>query len=455
MSRSVQPPRVINIEDLRRIAKRRLPRVVFDYIDGGAEAERTLRANSQAYEAVTLRPRCAIATPACDLRTAVLGTSLSMPLILAPVGSCRLMYPRGEEAAARAAGRAGIIYTLSTLSGCRLEDVAAASEGPVWYQLYLVGGRDCALAAIERARKAGFSALVVTIDTAVAGMRERDIRNGAKELLSGNLREILPFVRQLFTKPRWLAAFLADGGLMKFANVIIPGKGPMLYADVTTALEQAVVSWQDLSWIRDAWNGPIIIKGVHTGEDARRAVDVGANALVVSNHGGRQLDGVAPTLQMLPEVLSAVGNRVEVLLDGGIRRGSDIVKALCLGARAVLTGRAYAYGLGAAGEVGVTRAIEILRTDLIRTLKLLGCASIAHLDRSFIDFPAEWLRKQLCDSPQIRKSPHPDTKNCGNDKRDPAQAHWNGMGANRDLGMVDQSEEVTQEKNSEDDACDA
>ena len=455
MSRSVQPPRVINIEDLRRIAKRRLPRVVFDYIDGGAEAERTLRANCQAFEAVTLRPRCAIATPACDLRTAVLGTSLSMPLILAPVGSCRLMYPRGEEAAARAAGRAGIIYTLSTLSGCRLEDVAAASEGPVWYQLYLVGGRDCALAAIERARKAGFSALVVTIDTAVAGMRERDIRNGAKELLSGNLREILPFVRQLFTKPRWLAAFLADGGLMKFANVIIPGKGPMLYADVTTALEQAVVSWQDLSWIRDAWSGPIIIKGVHTGGDALRAVDAGANALVVSNHGGRQLDGVAPTLQMLPEVLSAVGDRVEVLLDGGIRRGSDIVKALCLGARAVLTGRAYAYGLGAAGEVGVTRAIEILRTDLIRTLKLLGCASIAHLDRSFIDFPAEWLRKQLCDSPQIRKSPHPDTKNCGNDKRDPAQAHWNGMGANRDLGMVDQSEEVTQEKNSEDDACDA
>src|SRR5438046_2002144 len=252
MSRSVQPPRVINIEDLRRIAKRRLPRVVFDYIDGGAEAERTLRANSQAYEAVTLRPRCAIATPACDLRTAVLGTSLSMPLILAPVGSCRLMYPRGEEAAARAAGRAGIIYTLSTLSGCRLEDVAAASEGPVWYQLYLVGGRDCALAAIERARKAGFSALVVTIDTPVAGFRERDLRNGAKELLSGKLPAMLPFVNQLFAKPRWLAAFLADGGLMKFQNVIIPGNGPMLYADVAAALEQSVVTWDDLKWIRQA-----------------------------------------------------------------------------------------------------------------------------------------------------------------------------------------------------------
>src|SRR5438046_9276850 len=380
MSRSVAPPRVINIEDLRRAAKHRLPRVVFDYIDGGAEDEWTLRARCLAFVAVPLRPRCAVATPMCDLRTSVLGTSLPMPLILAPVGSCRLMYPRGEEAAARAAGAAGIIYTLSTLSGCRLEDVAAASKAPLWYQLYLVGGCDCALAAIERARKAGFSALVVTIDTAVAGMRERDIRNGAKELLSGNLREIVPFVRQLFTKPRWLAAFLADGGLMKFANVIIPGKGPMLYADVTTALEQAVVSWHDLGWIRDAWNGPIIIKGVHTGEDARRAVDVGANALVVSNHGGRQLDGVAPTLQMLPEVLSAVGDRVEVLLDGGVRRGSDIVKALCLGAHAVLIGRAYAYGLGAAGGAGGARAIEIMRADPIRTLKLLGSLTITDLD---------------------------------------------------------------------------
>jgi isopentenyl diphosphate isomerase/L-lactate dehydrogenase-like FMN-dependent dehydrogenase len=393
MFRSVQPPRVINIEDLRRAAKRRLPRIVFDYIDGGAEAELTLRANCQAFEAVTFRPRCAIAMPGCDLRTTVLGNSLSMPLILAPVGSCRLMYPRGEEAAARAAGKAGIIYTLSTLSGCRLEDVAAASNAPVWYQLYLVGGRDCALAVIERARAAGFSALVVTIDTAVAGLRERDLRNGAKELLSGKLGAMLPFVNQLLTKPRWLAAYLADGGLMKFANVIIPGKGPMLYADITTALEQAVVTWQDLSWIRDAWRGTIIIKGVHTGEDARRAVDAGADALVVSNHGGRQLDGVAPTLQVLPEVLSAVGDRVEVLLDGGVRRGSDIVKALCLGARAVLTGRAYAYGLGAAGEAGVTRAIEILRADLVRTLKLLGCASITDLNQSFVNVPPQWLGK--------------------------------------------------------------
>jgi len=393
MSRSVASPRVVNVGDLRRLAKRRLPRVVFDYIDGGAEDERTLRANCRAFEEVTFRPRCAVATPMCDLRVSVLGQSLSMPLILAPVGSSRLMYPRGEEAAAGAAGAAGIAYVLSTLSGCRLEDVAAASKQPLWYQLYLVGGRDCALSAIERAKAAGFSALVVTIDTPVAGMRERDIRNGVKELLGETFGSKLPFVSQLLTRPGWLARFLADGGLMKFQNVVIPGKGPMLYADVTAALEDAVVTWDDLKWIEQAWSGPIVIKGVHTADDARRAVDMGAKALVVSNHGGRQLDGVAPTLRILPEVVASVGDHIEVLLDGGIRRGSDIVKALCLGARAVLAGRAYAYGLGAAGGAGVTRAIEILRADLIRTLKLLGCASVAELNQSYVDVPAEWLRR--------------------------------------------------------------
>jgi isopentenyl diphosphate isomerase/L-lactate dehydrogenase-like FMN-dependent dehydrogenase len=393
MSRSVESPRVLNIEDLRRAAKRRLPRVVFDYIDGGAEDESTLRANRLAFESVTFRPHCAVAVPACNLRTVILGTPVSMPLILAPVGSSRLIHPRGEEAAARAASAAGIPYVLSTFSGCRLEDVAAASKAPLWYQLYLPGGRDCAVPMLERAKAAGFSALVVTIDTAVAGMRERDFRNGVKELLSGKLRLMLPFVSQLLAKPRWLAGFIADGGLMKFPNIVIAGKGPMLYADVTAALEQSVVTWQDLKWIREAWNGPIVIKGIHTGDDARRAVDIGADALVVSNHGGRQLDGVASSLQTLPEVVAAVGESIEVLLDGGIRRGSDIIKALCLGARAVMVGRAYAYGLGAAGGAGVTRAIEILGADLIRTLKLLGCASIAELDESYVSMPADWLRK--------------------------------------------------------------
>ena len=391
MARSVQPPGVVNIADLRRLAKRRLPRVVFDYIDGGADAELTLRENCRAFDTVTFRPRCAVATSTCDLRTTVLGVPLSMPLVLAPVGSSRMFYPRGEEVAAREAGAAGTAYTLSTLSGCRMEDVAAASSGPVWYQLYLLGGRDVATAAMQRARAATFSALVVTIDTPVAGLRERDIRNGTKELITRKLGPMLPFVHQFLMRPGWLAGFLGDGGMMKFPNVVLPGQGAMPYADVGAALEQSMVCWQDLRWIREAWSGPIIVKGVHTGDDARRAMDMGAAAVVVSNHGGRQLDGVAATLRVLPEVVAAVGDQIEVLLDGGIRRGSDIAKALCVGARAVLVGRAYAYGLGAAGGAGVARAIDILRTDLVRTMKLLGCATVAELDASYVDVPADWL----------------------------------------------------------------
>ncbi len=322
--------RAVNIGDLRLLAKRRLPRVVFDYIDGGADDEKTMRANSMVFDSVTFRPRNAVAKEACNLRTTVLGTTLELPFMLAPVGSSRLFYPRGECIAAGQAGAAGTGYVLSTLSGCRLEDVRAASSGTTWYQLYLVGGRDVATAAIRRARDAGFSALVVTIDTAVAGLRERDLRNGAKELLSGNIFAMLPYVPQMLARPGWLIDFLRDGGMMRFPNVVLPGVGPMPYADVGAALEDSTVSWKDLRWIKDVWEGPLVIKGVLTAEDARRALDAGAYAIVVSNHGGRQLDGVAPTLRALPEVVAAVDGRAEVLLDGGVRRGSDVVKALCL-----------------------------------------------------------------------------------------------------------------------------
>jgi L-lactate dehydrogenase (cytochrome) len=201
---------------------------------------------------------------------------------------------------------------------------------------------------------------------------------------------MFPYLFQFLARPRWLAAFLLDGGLMKFPNIVLKD-GPMAYADVGAALEQAMVCWDDFKWIREAWKGPIVAKGVHTADDARNAIDHGADAVVVSNHGGRQLDGVAPTLRVLPEVIAAVNGQAEVYLDGGIRRGSDVVKALCLGARAVLIGRAYAYGLGAAGGAGVTRTIDILRADVIRTMKLLGCASVRGLDRSLVDVPAEWL----------------------------------------------------------------
>jgi L-lactate dehydrogenase (cytochrome) len=377
--------RAVTIEDLRLSARGRLPRAVFDYIDGGADGEVTLAENCRAFDRITFRPRMAIPSGPCDLRTTVLGTRLELPFVLAPVGSSRMFYPRGECVAAAQAGVAGTAYTLSTLSGCRLEDVKAATPGPAWFQLYILAGRDAAIASIARAREAGYAALVVTVDTPVAGLRERDVRNGTKELTSGNVFSMLPYLWQVATRPRWAIDFLRDGGMMKFPNVVIPGEGEMGYADVAGALERAVCGWDDLRWIRDAWKGPLVVKGVLSADDARRAVDEGADAVVVSNHGARQLDCVAPTIAALPEVVAAVGERTEVLLDSGIRRGSDVVKALCLGARAVLIGRAYAYGLGAAGGPGVAQAIAILRDGVVRTLRLLGCHDVGALNRSYVD----------------------------------------------------------------------
>jgi L-lactate dehydrogenase (cytochrome) len=389
-SRSVASSRIVSIHDLRLLARRRLPRAVFDYLDGGAEGEVTLRENREAFEEVTFRPRQAVVLPECRLQTRVLDVTLSLPFMLAPVGYSRLMHPQGELAAARAAGQCGTAYILSTISGHKLEDVKAASAGPVFYQLYLMGGRAAAEAAIERARTTGFSALVVTIDTPVSGIRERDYRNGMKELISGNLAEKFPFLPQVLSRPGWLASFLLDGGLPGLPNVIIPGKGPMPLVDVAAALATSAVTWADLRWIRELWQGPIVVKGVLTGDDARRAIQEGASAISVSNHGGRQLDCVPASLRALPEVVKAVNGQTEVWMDGGIRRGSDIVKALALGARAVLCGRAYAYGLAAAGEAGVHRAIAILTADLERTFRLLGCPSVAEVDRSYVSVPGDW-----------------------------------------------------------------
>jgi L-lactate dehydrogenase (cytochrome) len=389
-ARAVAVPRVVCVEDLRPLARRRLPRAVFDYMDGGAEAEVTLRENRRAFEDVTFRPRHAVAVPACDLRTRVLGQDLALPFLLAPVGYSRMLHPGGEVAAAHAAGAAGTAYILSTISGHRLEDVKAASAGPVLYQLYLLGGRAASEAAIERARAVGYAALVVTIDTAVSGYRERDHRNGMRALVSGGLLDKLPYLPDVLAHPGWLLGFLRDGGLRPLPNVVIPGQGPMTLLDVNTALANSAVTWADFDWIRKAWGGPIVVKGVLTGDDARRAIDAGAAAISVSNHGGRQLDGVPASLRALPEVVKAVGGQVEVWMDGGVRRGADVVKALCLGARAVLCGRAYAYGLAAAGEAGAARAVEILRADLERTLRLLGCPSVAALDRSYVNVPRSW-----------------------------------------------------------------
>ena len=384
LARSVAFPRVINIDDFRRLAKKRLPAVVFAYIDGGAEDEFTLRENVAAFRDVSFRPRNCVAVPSCDLRTTVLGETFDLPFLLAPVGFCRMFYPKGELHAARAANEAGTAYILSTFSGTRLEEVRQGTNGTLWFQLYVPGGRDVAEATIARAKAAGYKVLVVTIDTPVSGMRERDFRHGVRPILQGDIWGSLPYVWQFVTRPRWVVDYFADGRPKVFPNVELPGKGAMPCGDVGVLLESTIVTWDDLRWMRDAWQGPIVVKGVHTGDDARHATDAGAEAVVVSNHGGRQLDGVPATLRALPEVVEAVNGRVEVLMDGGIRRGGDIVKAICLGAKAVLVGRAYAWALGAAGGPGVARAIEILRTDLIRTMRLLGCGSIRDLDQSYL-----------------------------------------------------------------------
>ncbi len=264
--RKLEAPRVVNIEDLRRLAQQRLPKVIFDYMDGGAEDEITMRENCRAFQGVTFRPRQAVKTAPRDLRTKVLGTEMALPALLAPVGYSRMFHPDGEAGAARAAGKAGTGYILSTISGTRLEDVKAASTGPCWYQLYLVGGRGAAEAGIARAQAAGYSALVVTVDTPVAGMRERDSRNAMRQLVgSGNFLKKLPYFEEFLSRPRWLAGFLRDGGTPRLENIVVPGQGPMPLVDVTSALARAVVTWEDFQWMRAIWKGPILAKGVLTG----------------------------------------------------------------------------------------------------------------------------------------------------------------------------------------------
>ncbi|MGH6827935.1 MAG: alpha-hydroxy acid oxidase [Rhizomicrobium sp.] len=374
--------RAVNIADLRGLAGARLPAVVFDYLDGAAGDEATLEDNRKAFSRWTFRPRHGVELKTLDLGATVMGVKLDWPVLLAPIGYSALMHPDGEAGVARAAGRAGIGAILSTISGARIEDFAATGT-PAFMQIYLLAGRKAGEATLDRAQMAGVKGLFLTIDTPVAGLRERDFRNGMNELMGRNFLAKLPYVWDLFAHPRWLAAYLAGARMRELANVVTE-EGPLPLTDVAKTLSHSVVTWDDLAWIRKAWKRPIAVKGVLTAEDARRAMDGGAQAVVVSNHGGRQLDGVAASLDALPEVAAAVGEHCQVLMDGGIRRGSDIVKALALGARAVLVGRAYAYGLAAGGEFGVDRALGILRADVVRTMTLLGCGSLKALNPAFL-----------------------------------------------------------------------
>ncbi|GAB3002666.1 alpha-hydroxy-acid oxidizing protein [Amycolatopsis acidiphila] len=357
--------RALTIEDLRRIGRRTTPRAVFDYVDGAADAEVTVRRNAAAFENTVFLPEALHPVRDPDLSTTLLGRRISLPLVFAPTGYTRMMHHEGEAAVARVAARNGIPYALSTVGTATAEDVRdAAPAGDNWFQLYVTNNERLNRELVDRARDAGFSTLVLTIDTAVAGRRLKDVRNGLTIPPELTLRTFLGMARF----PYWWFNKLTTPPV-GFASIRdFPGSS----ADVARLLFDPGLSHEDLVWLRQAWPGKLLVKGVLWPADAKRAMDLGADGVVVSNHGGRQLDRTPATLDMLPAVREAVGERATVLLDGGVRYGQDIAAAVALGADAVMAGRAYLYGLMAGGERGVTRALEILRTEYQRTLQLLG-----------------------------------------------------------------------------------
>jgi L-lactate dehydrogenase (cytochrome) len=386
MNRSLS--RIRNVEDARKMASRALPRVLFDYMEGAADDERTKAENALAFERVTFRPRAAVAIPTPDLAKNVLGADLSLPVIIAPCGGVRLFHRDGDRVLTRVVGQFGTATITSTAIGTEVEDIAAEATGPLWFQLYFRGGRKGAEYLVDRVQRAGYQALFVTVDSASKGNHERLSRYRIPWPLEITPSTALRLAPQLLARPRWFAGYLRDGLPTSFeSNLEGDGPNPRSKAavDDVPLVASACPTWEDFAWIRELWKGPLVVKGVLTGEDAMRAVDVGADGVVVSNHGGRQLDGSPATLRVLPEVRDAVGDRTTVLIDGGIRRGTDVLKALALGANAAMIGRAYLYGLGAAGGAGVTRILELFRQDLVRSMRSLGCASVNSIDASYVD----------------------------------------------------------------------
>jgi L-lactate dehydrogenase (cytochrome) len=376
--------RAASVSDLRRIAQRRLPGGVFDYIDGAAEDERTLAANETAFAATTFRPRVLRGIGKVEIGSTVLGQPVAYPLVLAPTGFTRIADPEGELAVARAAARAQLPYTLSTLSTRSIEEVRDVSEGRLWFQVYAWRDRGLVKEMIERAEAARFEAIMLTVDTAVFGRRERDVRRGFSlpptigpgTFIDGALH------------PAWTWRFLRSEPI-RFANVVGrevgDGASPVNLSAYINSQFDPSLAWADVEWLRSIWKGAIIVKGIQTVEDAVIAADAGVDAIALSNHGGRQLDGAPATFPLVAPVADAIGGRAEIFCDGGVRRGSDIVKAVAAGATAAMAGRAYLYALGAAGERGVDRVLEWFRADVARTLHLIGAASVDDLDRSFID----------------------------------------------------------------------
>ena len=373
----------VNIDDLRRLALRRLPNGVFNYIDGGAEDEVTMRANRAAFRRWNFAPRVLRDMSQVDTSATLLGRRLPFPLVLAPAGFTRMPDPDGELAVARAAARAGIPYCLSTVATRSIEEVAAAADGCHWFQLYPLRDRELTRDLVQRAADAGYQAMMPTVDMAVSGRRERDVRRGFTLPPQIGLGTILDGIRH----PGWTWRFIRSEPIV-FSNVLgrsaSDGTTPVALADFINTQFDPGFTWRDVAWLRDAWTGSLVIKGIQTVADARIAADHGCDAIVLSNHGGRQLDGAPPALDLVAPVADAVGDRVAVICDGGVRRGGDIVKALALGADACMAGRAYLYGLGAGGEAGVDYAISLLAEEMSRTMALIGCASVAEIGRAHV-----------------------------------------------------------------------
>ena len=370
---------ITDIEDLRVIAQRRVPRMFYDYADSGSWTEGTYRANVRDFEDIRLRQRVAVDIDQRSVATKMVGIDVAMPVAIAPVGLAGMQHADGEILAARAAEKFGVPFTLSTMSICSIEDVAAHTKAPFWFQLYVMRDRDFIERLIDRAKAAKCGALVLTLDLQILGQRHKDLKNG----LSAPPKPTLANMVNLATKPRWCLAMLGTKR-RGFGNIIGHVKGVDNMGSLsewTSRQFDPRLNWRDVEWIKERWGGKLILKGIQDVEDARLAVETGADALIVSNHGGRQLDGAESSIRALPAIAEAVGSRIEVHMDGGIRSGQDVFKAWALGARGTYIGRAMVYGLGAMGEAGVTKALEIIRKELDLTMAFCGKTRLADVDR--------------------------------------------------------------------------
>jgi L-lactate dehydrogenase (cytochrome) len=377
--------RVLNYQDARRLAKRTLPRGVFDYVDGGSEDEVTMRRNTAAFRDLRFRPRMGVWVEEPQLSTTLFGQSVSFPVLTAPCGGLRLIHPEADIGVACAAASAGTIHVASSASGFSLEEIAASSPDRHWFQLYRFMGRPGLENLVNRAKAAGYRAIVATVDTQVGSKRERDWRNGFTRSMRVNAANALKLGPQLAPRPFWVARYVRDGMPFQLANTAaMTGDGVPIALPEMAHQESNSPTWEDVAWVRESFDGPVLVKGVLTAEDCRKASDHGCDGVVVSNHGGRQLDGAPAAIDVLPEIVAAVGGEMEVLLDGGVRRGSDVLKALALGAKAVLIGRSYVWGLALGGQDGVSHMLEMLRAEMKCSLQLMGCSSIHDLDRSWL-----------------------------------------------------------------------